>query len=77
METKVVFVTGAPGPIETEMLTRFAGSDDRKAGLASGVPLKRLGLPHEIAEANRFVASAKASFISGASFPVNGGKAAL
>jgi NAD(P)-dependent dehydrogenase (short-subunit alcohol dehydrogenase family) len=67
----------APGPIETDMLTRFAGSDERKAALASGVPLKRLGLPHEIAEAILFVASDKASFISGASIPVNGGKAAL
>jgi NAD(P)-dependent dehydrogenase (short-subunit alcohol dehydrogenase family) len=67
----------APGPVETEMLSRFAGSDDRKAAFAAGVPLKRLGRPEEIAEAIVFVASDKASFISGASIPVNGGKAAL
>ena len=67
----------APGPVETEMLSRFAGSDERKAAFASGVPLKRLGRPEEIAEAILFVASDKASFISGASIPVNGGKAAL
>jgi NAD(P)-dependent dehydrogenase (short-subunit alcohol dehydrogenase family) len=68
----------APGPIETEMLSRFAGgSDDRKAAFAAGVPLKRLGRPEEIAETIVFVASEKASFISGASIPVNGGKAAL
>jgi NAD(P)-dependent dehydrogenase (short-subunit alcohol dehydrogenase family) len=67
----------APGPVETEMLSRFAGSDDRKAAFAAGVPLKRLGRPDEIAEAIVFVASDKASFISGASIPVNGGKAAL
>jgi NAD(P)-dependent dehydrogenase (short-subunit alcohol dehydrogenase family) len=67
----------APGPIETEMLGRFAGSDERKATFASGVPLKRLGLPKEIADAILFVASDKASFVSGASIPVNGGKAAL
>jgi NAD(P)-dependent dehydrogenase (short-subunit alcohol dehydrogenase family) len=67
----------APGPVETEMLSRFAGSDDRKAAFAAGVPLKRLGRPEEIADAILFVASAKASFISGASIPVNGGKAAL
>jgi NAD(P)-dependent dehydrogenase (short-subunit alcohol dehydrogenase family) len=36
-----------------------------------------VGRPEEIAEAIVFVASAKASFISGASIPVNGGKAAL
>ncbi len=67
----------APGPIETEMLSRFAGSDDRKAVFAAGVPLKRLGYPEEIAEVILFVASNKASYISGASIPVNGGKAAL
>jgi NAD(P)-dependent dehydrogenase (short-subunit alcohol dehydrogenase family) len=67
----------APGPVETEMLRRFAGSDERKAAFASGVPLKRLGRPEEIADAIVFIASDKASFISGASIPVNGGKAAL
>jgi NAD(P)-dependent dehydrogenase (short-subunit alcohol dehydrogenase family) len=67
----------APGPVETEMLARFAGSADRKAAFAAGVPLKRLGRPEEIAEAIVFVASDRASFISGASIPVNGGKAAL
>ena len=67
----------APGPIETEMLARFAGSNEQKANFAAGVPLKRLGRPEEIAEAILFVASDKASFISGASIPVNGGKAAL
>jgi NAD(P)-dependent dehydrogenase (short-subunit alcohol dehydrogenase family) len=67
----------APGPIETEMLNRVAGSDERKATFVSGVPLKRLGLPQEIAEAILFVASDQASFISGASIPVNGGKSAL
>jgi len=67
----------APGPIETEMLSRFAGSDERKASFAAGVPLKRLGRAEEIAEAIVFLASDKASFISGSSVPVNGGKAAL
>jgi meso-butanediol dehydrogenase / (S,S)-butanediol dehydrogenase / diacetyl reductase len=36
-----------------------------------------VGRPEEIADAILFVASDKASFISGASIPVNGGKAAL
>jgi NAD(P)-dependent dehydrogenase (short-subunit alcohol dehydrogenase family) len=59
------------------MLARFAGSNEQKANFASGVPLKRLGRPEQIAEAILFIASDKASFISGASIPVNGGKAAL
>ncbi len=66
----------APGPTETAMLDRFTGSADRKAGLVSGVPLKRAGRPEEIANAILFVASDKASFISGQVIDVNGGKSA-
>src|ERR1700720_25725 len=33
----------APGPVETEMLNRFTGSAERKAGLVAGVPAKRGG----------------------------------
>jgi hypothetical protein len=33
------------------MLARFAGSNEQKANFASGVPLKRLGRPEQIAEA--------------------------
>ena len=67
----------APGPIDTGMLTRFTGSDERKAGLIAGVPLKRVGKPEEIAESIVFLASDKASFITGATISVDGGKAAL
>ena len=66
----------APGPVETAMLDRFAGSPDRKAGLAAGVPLKRTGRPEEIADAIVFTASSKASFITGQIIAVNGGKTA-
>jgi len=66
----------APGPIDTEMLTRFTGSADRKAGLIAGVPLKRAGRPEEIAQAIVFLASESASFITGQVIGVNGGKTA-
>jgi NAD(P)-dependent dehydrogenase (short-subunit alcohol dehydrogenase family) len=66
----------APGPVETEMLNRFTGSADRKAGLVAGVPLKRAGTSEEIARAIVFVASDKASFITGQSLAVDGGKLA-
>lgn len=66
----------APGPTETEMLTRFTGSAERKAGLVAGVPLKRAGKPEEVADAIVFLASGKASFITGQIVRVNGGKTA-
>ncbi len=66
----------APGPVETAMLDRFTGSTDRKAGLLAGIPLRRAGRPEEIADAILFVASDKASFITGQVINVNGGKTA-
>jgi NAD(P)-dependent dehydrogenase (short-subunit alcohol dehydrogenase family) len=58
------------------MLKRFSGTDERKAGLVAGVPLKRVGRPEEIAQTIVFVASDKASYITGASIAVDGGKLA-
>jgi NAD(P)-dependent dehydrogenase (short-subunit alcohol dehydrogenase family) len=66
----------APGPVETELLNRFTGNADRKAGLVAGIPLKRAGRPEEIADAILFVSSDKASFITGQIIAANGGKTA-
>ncbi len=66
----------APGPIDTGMLTRFTGTDERKAGLLATVPLKRLGKPEEIAQMIVFLGSDKAAFSTGATFGVDGGKTA-
>jgi NAD(P)-dependent dehydrogenase (short-subunit alcohol dehydrogenase family) len=66
----------APGPIETGMLNRFAGTAERKASLAASVPLNRVGRPEEIAATITFLASGKASFVAGASYLVDGGKTA-
>jgi NAD(P)-dependent dehydrogenase (short-subunit alcohol dehydrogenase family) len=66
----------APGPVDTELLTRFTGTADKKAGLVAGVPFKRAGKPEEIADAIVFLASDKASYITGQIIDVNGGKTA-
>jgi NAD(P)-dependent dehydrogenase (short-subunit alcohol dehydrogenase family) len=66
----------APGPVDTAMLDRFTGAADRKAGLVAGIPLKRAGKPEELADAIMFVASEKASFITGQIIRVNGGRTA-
>jgi NAD(P)-dependent dehydrogenase (short-subunit alcohol dehydrogenase family) len=66
----------APGPIDTGMLTRFTGTDERKARPVAGVPLKRSGKPEEIAQTILFLSSDKASFITGASVAADGGKTA-
>jgi 3-oxoacyl-[acyl-carrier protein] reductase len=61
----------APGPIDTEMLA--AVGDDRRAAIATAVPVGRLGRPDEVAAAVRFLASDEAGFITGAVLPVDGG----
>ena len=66
----------SPGPTDTGMLTRFTGSPEKKAALVSGVPLNRMGTPEELAEAILFIASPKATFITGTSLLVDGGKSA-
>jgi len=67
----------APGPIDTGMLTRFTGTDARKAALIAGVPLQRVGRPEEIAQVIVFLASDKSAFITGTTIAVDGGKTAL
>ena len=66
----------APGPVETAMLDRFTGSPDRKAGLLALIPLRRAGKPEELADAILFLASDKASFVTGQIINVNGGRTA-
>jgi len=66
----------APGPTETAMLDRLTGTPDRKAAFYAAVPLKRGAKPEEIADAIVFLASDKASFITGQVIRINGGKTA-
>lgn len=63
----------APGPVETGMLRRFTGSEEAKAQLVAGVPMRRAAQADEIAETILFLASDKARYITGQSVGVDGG----
>jgi NAD(P)-dependent dehydrogenase (short-subunit alcohol dehydrogenase family) len=58
------------------MLNRFTGTPENKADLISRIPMKRIGQPEEVAAAILFLASDKASFITGTSLATDGGKLA-
>jgi NAD(P)-dependent dehydrogenase (short-subunit alcohol dehydrogenase family) len=66
----------APGPTETAMLDRLTGTPDKRAAFYASVPLKRGAKPDEIADTIVFLASDRASFITGQIIRVNGGKTA-
>src|SRR6202042_1387956 len=66
----------APGPTDTGMLTRFTRTPENKTALATTVPMGRLGLSEELANAIVFIASDEASFIPGHVLHVDGGKTA-
>ena len=61
----------APGVIDTDMLMDFSAED--KKVLMEETPLQRLGTPEEVAELLFFLASEKASFITGQVISPNGG----
>lgn len=61
----------APGVIRTDM-TEALG-EDTLAALAEETPLGRIGTPEDVAEAVFFLASSRASFITGETLSVGGG----
>jgi NAD(P)-dependent dehydrogenase (short-subunit alcohol dehydrogenase family) len=60
-----------PGYIETPMTEETM--KERYDAIMAKVPMKRLGVPGEIAEAVVWMCSDKASFMTGASHVVDGG----
>ena len=48
-------------------------SEDERKGIFQQIPMRRLGRPEEVAAAVSFLASADASYITGASLKIDGG----
>ena len=61
----------APGMIETEMTAAIP--EKAKGALLSEIPMKRMGRPEEIAYIASFLASEKASYITGSVIEADGG----
>jgi NAD(P)-dependent dehydrogenase (short-subunit alcohol dehydrogenase family) len=62
-----------PGFIHTPMVHALEEDADVKAALIAAHPIGRLGLPEEVAELVVWLASSRASFVTGGYYPVDGG----
>ncbi|KAH8695629.1 putative alcohol dehydrogenase [Talaromyces proteolyticus] len=59
-----------------ELFTGVPDTPEGRAEFAQSVPLRRMALPSDIANAAVYLASDEASFVSGVNFPVDGGRLA-
>ncbi len=78
---KIRVNTLSPGPIDTPILDGLASTEEElaklKTGLATAVPLGRIGASEEIAKAALFLGSDDSSFITGIELYVDGGMAQI
>lgn len=63
----------APGYIKTEMTDKL--KEDTKQEILNNVPLGRMGMPDDVADACLFLASKDAAYITGQTIKVDGGMA--
>jgi NAD(P)-dependent dehydrogenase (short-subunit alcohol dehydrogenase family) len=60
----------APGPILTERLKQVKNREQ----IANAVPMRRIGNPEEVAVAAAWLCSGEASFVTGVTIPIDGGR---
>ena len=65
----------APGYIITPMTENL--NEDQKLTILSKIPIRRFGEPKDVANAIKFLASEKSSYITGNTIHVNGGLAMI
>jgi NAD(P)-dependent dehydrogenase (short-subunit alcohol dehydrogenase family) len=70
---KVRVNTVVPGFVATDAAAGHYGDAGAAAAVAVGVPLGRMATPQDVADACQFLASPRASYISGASLTLHGG----
>lgn len=62
-----------PGPLRTELLMKFLNTEAKKQRRLVHIPIGRFGEAREIAQAALFLASDESSYVTGATFTVDGG----
>jgi NAD(P)-dependent dehydrogenase (short-subunit alcohol dehydrogenase family) len=66
-----------PGTIQTGIYEHRLDQATAAAGAARRNPLRRIGRPHEVADAIHWLASEEAAFVNGAELLVDGGQTQL
>jgi NAD(P)-dependent dehydrogenase (short-subunit alcohol dehydrogenase family) len=62
-----------PGPLRTELLMSFLNTEEKRQRRLVHIPMGRFGEAKEIAQAALFLASDASSYVTGATFLVDGG----
>jgi NAD(P)-dependent dehydrogenase (short-subunit alcohol dehydrogenase family) len=62
-----------PGPIHTPLMAELLADPERRQRRLVHIPIGRFGEAEEIAQAALFLASDESSFVTGATFVVDGG----
>ena len=65
----------APGPFVSKMTKQFLGNDEGRETVASAVPLRRIGVPDDMAGVCIFLCSRAGRYVTGATIKVDGGAA--